>query len=232
MEILDFLKRLFFVPRCAVCHRQPEAGERDCLCRTCRLRYENEKKRTCPICRRRYDYCHCLPQFASPYIAGYARVAHYSEESAAGRLVLSAKDRTNSDLYDLMATEMASLAQKRGFTPDVIVYVPCSERSFVRKGFDHGRHLARALGAKLEKPVADCFVRGKGSEQKQLGAAERLENSKNSLSPKRNAEKAVAGRRVLLVDDVMTTGASALVASVYLHEMGATHIDFIAFGGR
>ena len=46
------------------------------------------------------------------------------------------------------------------------------------------------------------------------------------------AEEKVKGRRVLVVDDIMTTGASSLVASIYLHEMGAESIDFVSFGSR
>ncbi len=220
---------MFFVPYCAVCGRECEEG---CLCSFCRQKYQNEKKKVCAICHRRYGDCLCRPQFASPYIEGYARVAHYSEDSTAGRLILSAKDRANGRLYGFLAEEMALCAEKHGFVPDVIAYIPCSEHSFAKKGFDHGAHLAHALGARWGRPVVDCFVRRKGNEQKQLGAALRLENSKNTLFPKKRAEKKIVGKRVLLVDDIMTTGASSLVASVHLNEMGAAHIDFIAFGGR
>ena len=131
-----------------------------------------------------------------------------------------------------MASEMAECATHRGFSVDVITFIPCSEHSFAKKGFDHGKLLAKALGKRMQLPIADCFVRGKGNEQKQLGAVERLENSKNTLFPKKNAKKALAGKRVLLVDDILTTGASALVASVYLNEMGAEEICFLSFGGR
>ena len=229
MEILNYLKRLLFVPRCALCHRETEG---DCLCRSCRLRYEKERKRPCAICGYRYDRCRCLPQFASPYIKGYARLTHYSEESAAGQLILAAKDRANGELYDFLASEMAICAKQNGFAPDVIAYIPCSEHSFAKKGFDHGKRLAKALGKKMHLPTADCFVRRMGSEQKTLGAALRLENSKNTLFPKKGGEKAVAGKRVLLVDDILTTGASALVASVHLNELGADEICFLSFGGR
>lgn len=229
MNLFDFLKGLFFVPRCAVCGRECEAG---CLCGHCRTKYEQEKKKTCGVCHGRYDACQCRPQFASPYIASYRRVTYYSEERVSGRLVLEAKSRANRELNGFLASEMALCAKMQGVSSDVIVYVPCSEHSYMKKGFDHGAQLANALGRRMGIPVVNCLVRKKGSEQKKLGAAERLDNCKESLFAKRGAEKRIAGKRVLLVDDIMTTGASALVASVHLNEMGADRIDFLSFGGR
>ena len=70
------------------------------------------------------------------------------------------------------------------------------------------------------------------AEQKRLDAKGRLENSKASLLVQKDVRQKVQGKRVLLVDDIMTTGASSLVASVHLDELGATSIDFVCFGSR
>ena len=60
----------------------------------------------------------------------------------------------------------------------------------------------------------------------------RLENSKKRLAPRKGSAKKIAGKRVLLLDDIMTSGASSLVASIYLNELGAQSVDFVCFGGK
>ena len=195
-------------------------------------RYEFEMKSSCGVCQKQYDRCHCRPQFASPYIENYKRVCLYREERVSGKMILAAKDRNNRLLYGFLADEMAKSVQTLAQKADVIVYIPCAEQTYRKKGFDHGKELAKALGERLELPVKDCFVRKKGKEQKNLGAKERLDNSKESLFPKKAGKAQIEGKRVLLVDDVMTTGASALVASVHLQELGAEAIDFVSFGSR
>ena len=226
------LRELFEMPRCVVCGREPDSVEDKLLCNSCRKRFAYEEKHRCSVCGQAYRACHCKPQFASPYIENYMRYSYYREERVVGRMALAAKDREDRHLNRFMAQRLAEVVTKRGITADVIVFVPCADESFVRAGYDHGGLLAKALGKQLSLPIADCFHRRRGSAQKKLGAAERLANSKSSLLPRTNAADLVRGKRVLLLDDIMTTGASALVASVHLHEMGAKTIDFVCFGSR
>ena len=231
-RISAFLKDLLFVPRCAVCGREPQEEDGRLLCRACRNRYEFEEKTLCRVCQKTYDRCDCRPQFASPFVGNYRRVAYYREERVSGRLILAAKDCTDRRLTAFLADRMVSVCQEGGFSPEVVTYIPCSGESYRRKGFDHGRVLAQAVAKRLSLPCVGCFKRKKGAEQKQLDAKARLENSKASLLVQKDVRQKVQGKRVLLVDDIMTTGASSLVASVHLDELGAQSVDFICFGSR
>ena len=115
---------------------------------------------------------------------------------------------------------------------DVVTYIPCARDSYEKKGFDHGAILAKKLGDKLGLATVSALVCKKGQPQKTMQAEMRLENSKKRLSARKGAAKKIAGKRVLLVDDIMTSGASALVASIYLNELGAQSVDFVCFGGK
>ena len=231
-RLLDLIKELLFPARCAVCGGEPEETDGKLLCRLCRNRYENEARLPCGVCHRPYDRCDCRPQFASPFIEHYARVSHYRDSLVAGKLVLAAKDRQNRQLSAFLAKQMAQVVRASGLRPELVTYVPCSEESRRKKGFDHGKQLAEALTKELSLPLVCCFTRKRGKEQKKLDAAKRLANSKDSIRARKGAAEKVKGKRVLLIDDIMTTGASALVASVHLDEMGAKSIDFVCFGSR
>lgn len=231
-KLSDLLKNIFFPPSCFVCGKSPDEEQDGCLCRACRNRYHRERFITCSVCHLKYDECTCRPRFASPYIDHYTKVMKYSESNAAGKLILAAKDVSSGKLSDFLASEMRSALQKRAFCPDVITYVPCSDESFGKKGFDHGEKLARALGSAMDVPVKKCFVCVGGKTQKNLSAQARLDNSRNSIRPHKKIREAVDGKKVLLVDDVLTTGASALVASVHLKDNGAAIINFVSFGAR
>ena len=156
----------------------------------------------------------------------------YREENVAGKLVLAAKDLSAKKLNAFLASEMEKVLRKREYKPDVITYVPCSNESFGKKGFDHGEELAKALGMALGVPVAKCFVCSGGKTQKNLSAEARLANSRDAIRPRKKIRESVEGKNVLLVDDVLTTGASALVASVYLKDNGAKKVHFTSFGAR
>lgn len=231
-KLIDFLKNIFFPPTCFVCGKSPDEEADGCLCRTCRNRYAREKFITCSVCHLKYDECTCRPRFASPYIDHYVKVMKYREENAAGRLILAAKDVSAGQLNAFIASEMKNAINKQGLKPHVITYVPCSDESFAKKGFDHGEKLAKALGNALGIPVVKCFTCVGSKTQKNLSAKARLDNSRDSIRSRKNIRKAVEGKSVLLVDDVLTTGASALVASVYLKDADADRINFVSFGAR
>ncbi len=232
-RISAFFKELFFPTRCFVCGKVPDEESDNCLCRTCRNRYARERFMPCSVCHMKYEDCTCRPRFASPFIEGYARVMKYRDENVAGRLVLAAKDLPAPRLNAFLASEMAKVIRKREFKPDIVTFVPCSDDSFCKKGFDHGEELAKALSEALGIPLVKCFESvSTGKTQKQLSAEARLANSRDAIRSRKRIEVLIQGKNVLLMDDILTTGASALVASVYLKDNGAKKVDFVSFGAR
>ncbi len=231
-RLSDFLLNVFWPTRCHVCRRGIGNDRRVHLCEYHAKEYGEERHIACPICHKTYDRCTCLPQFASPYIQSYTRVARYREMSAVGKMLLRAKSSSAGRLYSFLAEEMEKVLKNRGISADLVTYIPCSYDSLEKKGFDHGALLAKALGKRLGLPVVATLVCNKGQAQKTMKAEWRLENSKKRLAPRKGSAKRIAGKRVLLLDDIMTSGASSLVASIYLNELGAQSVDFVCFGGK
>ena len=104
---------------------------------------------------------------------------------------------------------------------DVIVAVPPSRRD---RGYQAPALLARPLGRALGVPLAAGALRKARPTQPQagLGAAERLANLTGSVVGAQPGQ--VAGRRVLLVDDVITTGATVSVCAAALLKAGAAEV--------
>jgi predicted amidophosphoribosyltransferase len=90
--------------------------------------------------------------------------------------------------------------------------------------------VARKLSAELKMPYAQVLHRF--GQTRQLGASRenRLRQLSSNFSVKR--PKAVAGHKVLLVDDVVTTGGTIVAATQALRQAGATHVDALLFAKR
>ncbi len=107
---------------------------------------------------------------------------------------------------------------------EVVVPVPSHRSRRIERGFDAAGELARALALRLGRPFcARALAKTKATRpQMGLARAERLENVRGSFAVRRPA--AVAGRLVLLVDDVMTTCATAAECARVLREAGAREV--------
>lgn len=115
--------------------------------------------------------------------------------------------------------------------PDLIVPVPLHRQRLLERGYNQSAYLARGLGEVLDVPVLEAVLKRSVPTRSQthLSAGERWENVRAAFTVVR--PDAVGGRRVLLVDDVMTTGATAAAALRALHRAGApsTHLAALAF---
>lgn len=109
---------------------------------------------------------------------------------------------------------------------DVVTWAPTSPGRRRQRGFDQAEVLARAIARRLHIPVRRCLVRLPGPAQTGRHRDERIEGPR--FDTRRGVTAAVAGRRVALVDDVATTGATLARAAGVLRSVGADAVVGVA----
>lgn len=111
---------------------------------------------------------------------------------------------------------------------DYITYVPMTERSYDKRGFNQSLYLANLIGNSLNIKVVDLLKKDEGntSTQKRLDMEERWENAKNIYKLKVKAE-VIVDKNIILIDDVLTTGATAFSCCLSLKKSGAGKVKVL-----
>jgi ComF family protein len=106
---------------------------------------------------------------------------------------------------------------------DVLLPMPLSRRRLQERGFNQALLLARALAP--DKTRAQVLLRVRDTPaQSSLSRAARLTNVQHAFAVDPVLQVQIAGKRLVLVDDVMTSGASLTAAATCLRQAGAAHI--------
>jgi ComF family protein len=109
---------------------------------------------------------------------------------------------------------------------DAVVPVPLHWRRRLERGFNQSALLAQAVARRYGLTVVAALRRQRATPaQAGLTNARRRANVAAAFAVKRN--KAVAGRRILLIDDVMTTGATASSCALALKQAGARYVALL-----
>jgi predicted amidophosphoribosyltransferase len=138
-------------------------------------------------------------------------------EAPLARAVVLHKDAGERRLGETLGTLLAEeVARTWPGWPDAVAFVPATPAAYRRRGFDHGRSIAHALAAGLGVPLLEALERTAAADQRLLGRAARAANAGGTFCARGRA----AGR-VLLSDDVLTTGATLDEAAAVLLEVGA-----------
>lgn len=103
---------------------------------------------------------------------------------------------------------------------DAVTFVPCTPRAYARRGFDHMEAVARAVADGLGLPLTDVLARRDSRDQRGLGRDLRAENARGTTV----ALGRLDGARLLLLDDVVTTGATMGAAADVLKKAGAARV--------
>ena len=146
--------------------------------------------------------------------------AAFVYDGAGRRVVLALKYRNARGLLAPVASAMSQLVDRRRF--DIVTWAPTGPGRRRSRGYDQAELLARAVARHLRLPCRGLLRRAHGSgPQAGLGRQGRLGG------PVFTAVRLVRGR-VLVVDDVVTTGATLRAATDTLLRAGASHVQAIA----
>ncbi|MGL3609170.1 ComF family protein [Rhizobium sp. G187] len=152
-------------------------------------------------------------------------------EGMARQLVHDLKYRDRVDLAPMMASWMLRAAAPEVAGADGVVAVPLHRMRMFRRMFNQSAELARHLARQSGKPfLAEVLVRRRRTEQQVgLTAKQRALNVRGAFEvPKAHADL-VFGRRLVLIDDVYTTGATVSAATSVLKRAGAAEVTVLTF---
>lgn len=111
----------------------------------------------------------------------------------------------------------------------VVVPVPTTAERIRKRGYNQAAMIALAAGRVLDVPVIEALERRSSARsQTALDPGQRRDNVRGAFRASR-AAGAVRGATVILVDDVLTTGATVAAAAVTLHEAGASAVHVATF---
>jgi len=152
-------------------------------------------------------------------------------DDVAKNLVHGLKYRDRLDLTASMAGWMARAGADLLADADVIVPVPLHPRRLWWRRFNQSASLAGSVAETAGKPLATTALLRIRPTPQQVGlsASERDRNVRGAFKVPENQRPTVAGRRVLVVDDVYTTGATVKAATRALLRAGAAAVDVLVF---
>lgn len=142
------------------------------------------------------------------------------------RLVADFKFQGRVDLAGMLATLLADAGADVP-PPDLVLPVPLAPRRLAQRGYNQAWELARRVARRRGVPArADLLLRAvETAHQADLPRAERLTNLRAAFVVDARRRERLQGRRIALVDDVMTTGATVCEAAATLLRAGAAAVD-------
>ena len=208
-KVISKLLDLVYVPACPVC-REP-----------C-------KESVCPQCKEKLDKIYSPLEIFRPIMHfDLAMSAFAFEDEAAKDLVYCLKRRGTENAVVTAGEYLCSLVRSssRFFDCNYLCFLPRSKEAMLSYGFDQARLLADYMSKKLGLELWDKLIRvGKSERQKTLDLAKRYQNVKGKFLC---TEKAF-GASVILVDDMITTGASVNEGSAALLSAGFESVKVVS----
>jgi ComF family protein len=224
---------LLLPPQCVACDAEVDAP--GLLCADC---FRQTGFITEPYC------AHCGVPFSSAALGGADKLCPTCQSSppifrraraalrydAQGRrLILPFKHADRQELASTLAPHMARAGAALLRENDVLVPVPLHRARLFHRRYNQAALLAKAVGRIAERPcLPDALLRQRATESLgEKSAAERAIEVAGAFTVRPSRVAQLADKRVLLVDDVMTSGATANACALALLAAGAASVDVL-----
>lgn len=203
---------LLVPPRCPGCGREGAV-----LCGTCRR----------PLQRRLHEPPGSPLGMPTAMPAGLVQVEWCATFSGPARAAIHAlKYHGERRLVEPLAVALADRWRRAAAGGDLLTWVPVHPSRCRERGFDQAESLARAMAPLVGVPVAACLERQRQTTaQHSLGQRERADNLAGVFTVPDALRGHVADRWVVVVDDVLTTGATLSGCATALQDAGAAAVS-------
>jgi ComF family protein len=225
----DFL----FPPACPGCGRRMAAH--GALCQSCWTEVRFIERPYCEVLGLPFTHDLGAGFLSAQAIADppvFARLRAVCAFEGTGRtLVHALKYRDHTELAPMMARWMARAGKELVEECDAIVPVPLHRWRLFSRRFNQAADLGRALSVLTGRPMLADALRRRRRTAQQVGLdrAAREANMKGAFEVAHQGKSDLFGKRILLVDDVYTTGATVSAATRALKRAGATNVDVLTF---
>lgn len=206
MKLLKKIASWLYPDKCVLCGRVLEKDEMD-LCHHCRIHAPE-----CPLSNSKF-----------PYLKQWLALWYYEDDVRSSLLRYKFHGRRNyARAYGRMLAMKLSREEWMDF--DILTWIPISHRRKRKRGYDQVELIAEALAQELAVTAMPCLKKIQDNPA-QSGIAGQAERRANVLGVYQVLDAdAVAGQRVLLLDDIVTTGSTAGECARVLLTAGAKEV--------
>ncbi|MBE7024558.1 MAG: ComF family protein [Ruminococcaceae bacterium] len=224
--MIRWILRLLFPPKCVFCRAVTE-NENFAVCQSCLLQIPHNR-RACKICGAPLDtvygdmVCvHCRKHrraFTKAYVPFLYKD---TVRTAILQFKFGGRKASAVTFASFILMKMRELEADR---PDLITFVPMHFIRLGSRGYNQAALLAQALGEKLNVPVCATLRKTKNTmPQSRRRGRDRRQSLGDAFALRRNTD--IQGKRILLLDDVITTGTTLNRCASVLKKAGADEIQ-------
>ncbi len=221
-KCVNYLKDAIFPLFCIDCNL-----EGNIICADCFQKINSDGVLSCPVCHKSdglgWACADCKPR---SYLERHIAITEYNEAGRLGHLLQAFKYRYIEDAREKLLMLVANFVKKNHHLfshIDAIIPVPLHSRRYAERGFNQADIIANELSSLLRIPKLSCLVRvAYTCQQAKLKKQDRINNVENAFAFVGNNPG--AKNKVLLVDDVYTTGSTLQECARTLKENGAKRV--------
>ena len=227
IKLTGIVDRVLFalsVPKCVCCGERLDYGQ-SAFCPKCSVDFREFRTRNCVKCSKLLHECDCSNSFLEAhFVKRVVKCYRYinREEFPSNSLIFSLKRDNRKDVLDVASDLLIEAIRNSINEPENYIFtnVPRRKSAIVEYGIDHSALLAEECARKIGAEYIPLMKSNAKKPQKSLETNERMLNADFELI----SDLDLDGKGIILVDDIITSGASISSAAMLIRSLGCKNI--------